>query len=412
MASSTASAGSSTDATLALYVLSQAIAETAAAVAGARAACAYCKDAPDGPEAEAAHDPHDDCCAPAAAPLLHALSTLLAFRLRPPRVSGDALLAADPAWPFVSETLFKHSHSLPQSAPIADGTELRRMLDESRGSVEVFIKRCLIRHSLHRWLAALANDRTAVAAYYGTPTLIPNKPLPDHSRKTEQNAVMRDRDSVSKAASEIEAKISPLTFHFAFESSAAPPPSRRLSIPDPTQFVHALSSAASANASALASSAIEIGKSTSSTASKLATNALGFGLQTLAAAKGSIDEKIGALNLSALGSSVQEKAATSPSSATSGVATSGGGANITDFQVVNTTTENITTDEASRLVNELAETKLLLAKERELHSNLQADVASMKLDFSKEIDALKSENSKLQKQLEQAKQGIQSIADI
>ncbi|KAJ3017398.1 UNVERIFIED_CONTAM: hypothetical protein HDU68_011705, partial [Siphonaria sp. JEL0065] len=68
-------------------------------------------------------------------------------------------------------------------------------------------------------------------------------------------------------------------------------------LPNPTPLVHALSHAATSNASAFASSALELGKGATSTASTFASNAFGFGLQTFAAAKESLDSKIISLNL-------------------------------------------------------------------------------------------------------------------
>ncbi|KAJ3129095.1 hypothetical protein HK100_008834 [Physocladia obscura] len=407
--------------------------------------------------------------------IVQTIRSVLEFRLRPPRdqlitlgmnlanLAGATNHAID-AWPFVSETLHKfvagnkihrdsnNDSSSSDTAVIAAVLEALTLMVQSRvigtisgsAKLDAFIRFALMHNALHRWLSILVTDRTSVAAYY------------------EQSALMRDKSQMAKIIAEIDLSLSTFQYKFDFKQTlstveaSSPLKSPSTLIPTIATNASALASSASANASALASSAsanaaafassasanasalattastnasafastaFEIGKNTSSTASIFATNAFGFGLQTLVAAKESLDSKIITLSLGSKKSNVDlkvrsESVISSSSEAensvggTGGVQANGGAMQVTSFKIVNVDQKDEGETEESILTLKTAFTEVQKQLAAETRLKLQTELISAKQIHDREIALLKNENMMLKKLIESLPKAIQSIDDI
>ncbi|KAI9333327.1 hypothetical protein BDR26DRAFT_868569 [Obelidium mucronatum] len=262
-----------------------------------------------------------------------------------------------------------------------------------------------MQQSLHAWLRVLVDDPSASRAFY------------------EQKAIMRDKLAMDKIIKAIEVDVSPLEFHFVFKrdgSSPATSPLGQTVLPNPAPLVHALSHAATTNASILASSAFEIGK-----------GAFGFGLQTFAAAKESLDSEMVTLNLNSKRSILDMKSSaaqidTAPPPPPIGynrqsVSASGGAPPVGVLGVTNVPREDIDSPTEMgiapdllifQLKQELEDTRKTVNDEREARRQLQADFLNLKHSKDREVASLRNEISLLQKQLILAKKPFHDINDI
>ncbi|KAJ3410032.1 hypothetical protein HDU80_005424 [Chytriomyces hyalinus] len=312
---------------------------------------------------------------------------LLEFKLRAPRTALAILdLHMGLAWPFVHETLSKYQRDTNnQDETVAMLLQDVEAASSGRQKPLAFVKLALMHQNLHKWLRILVDDKTAAAAYY------------------EPFALMRDKEAINKIILFIETEVSPLDFGFEFgHPKATSPTAAALSaaIPNPTPLVSAISTRATENATSLASTAFVVGKGigqqtksiastlgqqTSSIASSvgiLSSSALGYSMQSLTAAKDSLDSTISSLakkpsanRLSVVNipedrdDQLESSLTVSPNGTgvmTSGISTTASGAD--DLSAVN----------VAALLRELEITKRQLSVEVEARERVQAELDALK----------------------------------
>ncbi|KAJ3240527.1 hypothetical protein HDU81_003410 [Chytriomyces hyalinus] len=315
---------------------------------------------------------------------------LLEFKLRAPRTALAILdLHMGLAWPFVEETLSKYqrdtnNHDETVSMLLQDV----EAASSGRQKPLAFVKLALMHQNLHKWLRILVDDKTAAAAYY------------------EPFALMRDKEAINKIIHFIETEVSPLDFNFEFGHPKATSPTAAAisaALPNPTPLVSAISTRATENATSLASTAFVVGKGigqqtksiastlgqqTSSIASSvgiLSSNALGYSMQSLTAAKDSLDSTISSLakkpsanRLSVVNIPEEDRDVQPESSFT--VSPNGTGVMTSGISTTSpTTADDLSAVNVAALLRELEITKRQLSVEVEARERAQAELDALKL---------------------------------
>ncbi|KAJ3069226.1 hypothetical protein HDU98_007708 [Podochytrium sp. JEL0797] len=251
-------------------------------------------------------------------------------------------------------------------------------------NTRAFLARILNDKVSHVWFAHLANTKTTKGVFY------------------DKHAFMRDSVNVPKLLTILESELPSIPFAFTITaptiSTAAALNSAAVSLPSPAPLVHALSHAASSNASAFASSALQIGSTMA-----------GFGFSTLAAAKESLDSQIITLNLGGKKSMVDVKQHSL--SQNGSVKTSGGGSSLGPLAVVNHNPvepvdlvflDDPDVSDSEKIVElrrALEVSQKQAADEKEARLKLQIELVSLKHLRDREVAAFKSDIANLQRKV-------------